>query len=240
MSRIFNSSDCTALNDDLLSAWKFAARTRAIRDQMKDDLNCTTTTATATTTSNGTDTDDNENIGIGTDTAVVEECPGNTSSSSASSSFVTISSSSSSVYPISSCPSCTSDSYTAPDSLLAFFRAFVDDVDDLRAELSGLLNRPETPDGLGSLANSSESVLLACCASRCSFLSSHYALFEGAMCGEALSGIAQVGFALFFMGVGGLSLAVTSGVMVHRLKANWARNLAKVLSTEEGIVMEEY
>ena len=60
------------------------------------------------------------------------------------------------------------------------------------------------------------------------------------MCGTALSGIAQVGFALFCIALGGLALAVTSGVMVHRLKANWARNLAKVLSTEEGIVMEEY
>lgn len=127
-----------------------------------------------------------------------------------------------------------------PDSLLAFFRTFVDDVDDLRAEVSGLLSPPETPDGLGSLANSSEFALLACCASRCSFLFSQYAFFEGGMCGTTLSGIAQMWFALFFMGVGGLALAVTSGVMVHRLKANWAKNLAKVLSTEEGIVMEEY
>lgn len=60
------------------------------------------------------------------------------------------------------------------------------------------------------------------------------------MCGTALSGLAQVGFSMFLIGVGALALAITSGIMVHRLKAAWAKNMAKVLSTEEDIVMEEY
>lgn len=60
------------------------------------------------------------------------------------------------------------------------------------------------------------------------------------MCGTSLSGLAQVGFSMFLIGLGGLALAVTSGIMVHRLKAVWAKNITKVLSTEEDIVMEEY
>lgn len=236
ISRIFNSSDCTSLNHDLLKAWKFAARTRAIRDQMAEDLTCTMTTTTTTTPSGGNDTDSSTTT---TYTDVTEECPSNATSSSSSSSLITISSSSSSVYPFPPCP-CTSSSYAATNSLLFYFSTFANNVDNLRAELSGLLSLPESLDGRGSLANSSEHVTLASCASRCSFLSSDYANFEGAICGRALSGTAQVGFALFLLAIGGLALAVTSGVMVHRLKANWARNLAKVLSTEEGIVMEEY
>lgn len=60
------------------------------------------------------------------------------------------------------------------------------------------------------------------------------------MCGSALGGLAQVGFSMFMIGLGGLALAISSGVMVHRLKAAWAKDMTKVLSTEEDIVMEEY
>lgn len=222
MSRIFNSSDCSSLNDDLLSAWDLAARERAMRDQMKEDITCV---ATPTSGDDGT----------GAESSVAECSGGNASSLSSSSS-----SSSSSTYSLSYC-SCTSENYTVSDTLLAYFRSFVDNVADLRTDLGGLLiPSVATARGLGALANASADALGARCASRCSFLSSHYDNFSGAMCGTALSGLAQLGFSIFFTAFGGLALAVTSGVMVHRLKAEWASNMAKVLSTEEGIVMEEY
>ncbi|CAB1110668.1 unnamed protein product [Ectocarpus sp. CCAP 1310/34] len=216
MSRVFNSSDCSSINGDLLSAWDLAARERAYRDQMQDDLTCTTTSSNV-------------------------ECSNSSSSSSLRSSL----SSSSSTFSLSPC-SCTSDGYTgAPDTLLAYFRAFADNVTALRADLAGLLTPPleaETAafSGQGALANASSDSWAARCASRCSFVDSHYRNFEGAMCGTALGGLAQVGFSMFMIGVGGLALAVTSGIMVHRLKEVWAKSMTKVLSTEEDIVMEEY
>lgn len=222
MSRVFNSSDCSSINGDLLSAWDLAARERAYRDQMQDDLTCITTSLNV-------------------------ECSNSSSSSSSSSllSSTSSSSSSSSTFSLSPC-SCTSDGYTgAPDTLLAYFRAFADNVTALRADLAGLLTPPleaETAafSGQGSLANASSDSWAARCASRCSFVDSYYRNFEGAMCGTALGGLAQVGFSMFMIGVGGLALAVTSGIMVHRLKEVWAKSMTKVLSTEEDIVMEEY
>ncbi|CAM9283223.1 unnamed protein product [Ectocarpus sp. 13 AM-2016] len=218
MSRVFNSSDCSSINGDLLSAWDLAARERAYRDQMQDDLTCITTSSNV-------------------------EC--SNSSSSSSPSLLSSSSSSSSTFSLSPC-SCTSDGYIgAPDTLLAYFRAFADNVTALRADLAGLLTPPleaETAafSGQGALANASSDSWAARCASRCSFVDSHYRNFEGAMCGTALGGLAQVGFSMFMIGVGGLALAVTSGIMVHRLKEVWAKSMTKVLSTEEDIVMEEY
>ncbi|CBN76609.1 hypothetical protein Esi_0000_0332 [Ectocarpus siliculosus] len=218
MSRVFNSSDCSSINGDLLSAWDLAARERAYRDQMQDDLTCITTSSNV-------------------------EC--SNSSSSSSSSLLSSSSSSSSTFSLSPC-SCTSDGYTgAPDTLLAYFRSFAENVTALRADLASLLTPPleaETAafSGQGALANASSDSWAARCASRCSFVDSHYRNFEGAMCGTALGGLAQVGFSMFMIGVGGLALAVTSGIMVHRLKEVWAKSMTKVLSTEEDIVMEEY
>lgn len=216
MSRVFNSSDCSSLNDDLFSAWDQAAREDALRDDMMDDLTCTVATAT-TTSDTGDDADSATTL-----------CFGNSSSSL-----------SSSTYSLSSC-SCTSENYTAPDSLLAHFTTFAGSVIDLRAELAGLLNISTAVEERGSLESAFFEVTSARCASRCVFLPSHYDNFEGAMCGTTLSGLAQVGFCMFLLGVGGLALAVTSGIMVHRLKAEWAKNMGKVLSVEDGIVMEEY
>ena len=156
------------------------------------------------------------------------------SPASSSSSFSSLSS----TFSLSPC-SCTSDAYGAPDTLLAYFRDFADNVTALRADLAGLLTLP-LGAGRGALAGASSDSWAARCASRCSSVTSHYRNFEAAMCGTALSGLAQVGFSMFLIGVGGLVLAVTSGIMVHRLKAVWAKNIRRVLSTEEDIVMEEY
>ncbi len=228
MTRVFNSTDCSVINDDLLSAWDVAARERAYRDQMRDDLTCIDSTA-ASTLSTG-------------------ECAAGNATSS-SSSPASSSSSVSSTFSLSPC-SCTSDGYNAAaaaagtgahDTLLAHFRTFADNVTALRADLAGLLNLSSSASaGRGELATSSSYSWAARCASRCSFVASHYRNFEGAMCGTTLSGLAQIGFSMFLLALGGLALAVTSGIMVHRLKANWAKNMAKVLSTEEDIVMEEY
>jgi len=226
MTRVFNSSDCSLINGDLLSAWDVAARERAYRDQMRDDLTCVEPTAAA-------------NLPI-------EECAGgNAMSSSSSPDFSSSPSSFSSTFSLSPC-SCTSDGYSAaaggaPDTLLAHFRTFADNVTALRTDLAGLLNLSSSVSaGRGELATSYSYSWTARCASRCSFVAAHYQNFEGAMCGTALSGLAQVGFSMFLLALGGLTLAVTSGIMVHRLKAKWAKNMAKVLSTEEDIVMEEY
>lgn len=221
MSRIFNSSDCASINGDLLSAWDLAARERAYRDQMHDDLTCITPAVVAAAVpSSG-------------------ECAGGSDATLATSSLAS-SSSFSSTFSLSPC-SCTSEAYSsgAPDTLLAYFRAFVDNVTALRADLAGFLTLPLAA-GRGALASASSDSWAARCASRCSSIASHYHNFEGAMCGTALSGLAQVGFSIFLIGVGGLALAITSGIMVHRLKAVWAKNITKVLSTEEDIVMEEY
>lgn len=220
MSRIFNSSDCAAVNGLLLSAWDLATRERAYRDQMHDDLTCTAATATVTPSC--------ETGGSGDATSTPS--PAAASSSSFSSTF-----------SLSPC-SCTSDAYSAtgaPDTLLQHFRTFADNVTALRADLVGLLGLPLAAGG-GALASASSDSWAARCASRCSSVASHYHNFEGAMCGTALSGLAQVGFSMFLIGVGGLALAITSGIMVHRLKVVWAKNITKVLSTEEDIVMEEY
>lgn len=219
MSRIFNSSDCASVNGLLLSSWDLAARAWAYRDQMHDDLTCITPTATATTSSGG--------------------CAGGSSDATSASSPAS-SSSFSSTFSLSPC-SCTSEAYSygAPDTLLAYFRTFADDVTALRADLAGLLSLPLAA-GRGALASASSESWAARCASRCSSVASHYHNFEGAMCGTALSGLAQIGFSMFLIGVGGLALAITSGIMVHRLKAVWAKNITKVLSTEEDIIMEEY
>eukprot|EP00903_Cladosiphon_okamuranus_P017043 g15708.t1 len=220
MSRIFNSSDCASVNGLLLSAWDSAARERAYRDQMHLDLTCTTATATTTpwcATGGSGDT-------------MSTSSPAAASSSSFSSTF-----------SLSPC-SCTSDAYSAtgaPDTLLQYFRTFADNVTALRADLAGLLGLPLAV-GRGALASASSDSWAARCASRCSSVASHYHNFEGAMCSTALSGLAQIGFSMFLIGVGGLALAITSGIMVHRLKAVWAKNITKVLSTEEDIVMEEY
>lgn len=221
MSRIFNSSACASANGLLLSAWDIAARERAYRDQMLDDLTCVTPAAAATTISSG-------------------ECVDG-SSDAASAASPASSSSFSSTFSLSPC-SCTSDAYSSDgtsDTPLAYFRAFADNVTALRVDLTDLLSLPFAA-GQGALASASSDSWAARCASRCSFIASHYRNFEGAMCGTALSGLAQVGFSMFLIGVGGLAVAVTSGIMVHRLKAVWAKNITKVLSTEEDIVMEEY
>ncbi|CAM9215650.1 unnamed protein product, partial [Scytosiphon promiscuus] len=220
MSRVFNSSDCSAVNEDLLSAWVAAARERAYRDQMQDDLTCIWEESGATDCSSSS--------------------PLSSLSSSSSSS-----SSISSTFSLSPC-SCTSDSYVAADgltdTLLAYFRTFAENVTTLRADLADLLTRSLEGGAAerSALANASSNSWEALCASQCSFVESHYRNFESAMCGMALSGLGQVGFSLFLIGSGGLALAISSGVMVHRLKAAWAKDMTKVLSTEEDIVMEEY
>lgn len=220
MSRIFNSSDCSSVNGELLSAWDLAARERAYRDQMHEDLTCITPTATATPSSG--------------------ECAGGSSDATSTSYPPASSSSFSSTFSLSPC-SCTSEAFSsdASDTLLAYFSTFADNVTALRADLAGLLALPLAA-GRGALASASSDSWAARCASRCSSIASHYHNFEGAMCGMALSGLAQVGFSMFLIGVGGLALAITSGIMVHRLKAVWAKNMTKVLSTEEDIIMEEY
>lgn len=221
MSRIFNSSDCASVNGLLLSAWDLAARERAYQDQMHDDLTCIVLTPTAAATPSGGE------CASGSGDATSASSPA--SSSSFSSTF--------SLSPY----SCTSDAYSAgaPDTLLAYFRTFADNVTALRADLAGLLSLPLAV-GRGALASASSDSWAARCASRCSSIGSYYRNFEGAMCGTALSGLAQVGFSMFLIGVGGLALAITSGIMVHRLKAVWAKSMTKVLSTEEDIVMEGY
>lgn len=217
------------INGDLLSAWDVAARERAYRDQMLDDLTCIDPTAAAT---------------LSTGVCAARNATSSSSSPASSSS----SSSFSSTFSLSPC-SCTSDGYNAaaaaaaaaPDTPLAHFRTFAANVTALRVDLAGLLNLSSSASaGRGELAASSSYSWAARCASRCSFVGSYYRNFEGAMCGTALSGLAQVGFSMFLLALGGLALAVTSGIMVHRLKAKWAKNMAKVLSTEEDIVMEEY
>lgn len=233
MSRVFNASECSSLNDDLLTAWDLAARERAVRDQVKDDLTCVS------------EDEDGELSSFTTDCSSSQNASSSTATSTSSSSSTP---STSSAFSLSPC-SCTSDNYTAPDSLLAYFKTFAGNITDLRADLTNLLNQSYTPSTSlasvvgplgGSLANASNAAMLARCASRCSFLRARYESFEGAMCDNVLTGLAQLGFSMFLLGLGGLALAVTAGIMVNRLKAAWARDMAKVLSTEEGIVMEEY
>lgn len=196
-----------------------------MREQMKDDLTCI-----------------NAAIALGGifHASVVEGCSASrnsTTSNSYGSSTSMHSSSSSSLSPC----TCTSDDYTAPDTALSYFRTFSENATDLRSTLAGLIGSdPATESGRGILAGQWENAMSARCASRCSFLPSHFFNFYGAMCDTALGGLGQTGVSMFLIGLGGLAMAVTSAIMVHRLKAPWAKNMAKVLSTEEGIVMEEY
>lgn len=245
MSRVFNSSECS-LNDDLLSAWSQALLERATQDQMKADLVCIS----------GQD-----------DTSISTYCSSAnpTSTSSTIDPLSTISSvSTSPTLDVSLC-GCTSENYTRggiSDTLLEHVETYIVNATNIRAGFTNLFNVSSSffaslgldltssagityateggeRDG-GVLGNLAAITVLARCASRCSFLTSRYTILEGSMCSTVLSGLSQLGFATLVFGIGGLGLVVSASIMVHRLKAEWASNMAKVLSTEEGIVMEEY